>query len=1777
MKRLGKIIGILLAAVLSFGLAGCTAGGGGLGGTDDCNHARVSYRDGGSDFHYVTCDDCGVDLRSEAHRFKDGVCKDCGRPDEQPEEHVHKPQLVAGIQPDCEHEGREDYYLCSCGAMFRDPDGHERVHHIDELTLPKQHRNEWVPEIPSDCYTQGHQAYYECTSCGRWFWDFEGTNEIADHDAVLLPIRHEEYMLQSDETGHWQFCLKCNRQFDFAQHTFVKGVCVKCGFPEQEITTPHEHPLTRVEPKEPDCEHEGVREHYKCPTCKRVFDDPEGYNEISEADTVLPKMHDIRLVPEQEATCTEDGYAEHMECVLCSRWFYDWDGQSEIEDKTDLTYPAAHDFQPVTDAKTHCEQCSRCGATQNVGEHTFVDGVCSTCERGDGLSYTLRDDGTYAVSLDSYFWWEKTCDYIYIPSQYQGKTVTEIAQDAFNGRASLAEIVIPNTIQTIGMYAFAGCTALTEFTVPAGVTSFDASVLSGCVGLQRLSVAAGNATYYAEENCLIERETDTLVRGISTSVVPAGVKRIGLFAFMGCTDLTQIALPSDLTGIEDGAFEGCTNLTTVTLGGVLPWLTMSVFGDCPIEYTEYENVQYLGNANSPHLQMVSATDTDIASVSIPADTACIGANAFQNCASLSTLYIPAGIESIGYNAFANCTGLTSVTFAGTVDTVYGAFGFLPVETVTLPADMIPKTDIAYRRVIVSSGDEIPDNAFDANGHGSVTYIEFPATVRRIGANAFDSCKKLQQMAIPDGVAEIGAKAFYQCEGITRLTIPDSVVSVGTDAFDGCGGFDELTLPASALPHVSVQACPKITVTSGDSIPDNCFNYCTNLTQITLPEGLKRIGARAFGNCSALRQIDLPDTVTEIGESAFAECSALTSIKLPDGLKILEANTFYQCGNLTQVTLGAGLRSISPDAFSVSNALREIRVDDIRHWLGLEFSSERQNPLTSERKLYVGDVLLTALAVPEGVTEIGSYAFYGCTQLTGVTLADSVTEIGESAFENCTGLSVVSISDYVTEIGRLAFSGCSGLNVLELGARVQILGDHAFTACTGLTQIVLPNSVTTVGESAFSACIKVAKVTFGNSVRTVGQNAFFSCSVLTEVHIGAVADWLDITFGTVESNPLSATCKLYVGDSLLTSLAVPTGVTAVRDYAFTGAEQLLAVTFPETLLSIGTSAFSGCKNITEAVIPDSVTSVGAGAFRGNGLTSVTLGSGLTAVSAGLFENCRALKNITIPANITRIGRRAFYGSGLTQATLPEGLTTIEADAFNGCGLTVVSIPESVTAIGESAYHNCRSLKQLTVPDGADVDETAFAGCTAVERLTAAGSVVASIPKDAIKYLTVTSGSIPDLFFQNSTTLSEVTVGAEVTSLGNNAFYNCTALTTVYWNAVDCAVGDFYNCPKLTALHVGAEVRALPDMRASALTGVYITDLAAWVSVAFASADCNPLGVAHALYLNNTRLVNLAVPDGVETVADYAFYGSEVLTVSIPASVKALGDDVFGACSALTAINVDGNNTAYASQSGILYDKTYRNVLFAPLRVTGVIEMPTNLRSIPADAFAGRTSVTGVRVADVNTWAKVAFGNIDANPLYIAHKLYVGQADAPATALEVGGDIGKFAFAGCTGVTQLTLTNTAHIGVSAFEGWNNVTVYADSLSGWCAVTFDNPQANPLHGGNAVLYVKSGQASNQQVNEIPLGANIKDVGAYAFYNYKYLNTIEVNGKIGTEAFYGCEQLTVAWLGTSVKTVESKAFADSGLTTVSYRGTQAQWESITKAPDWVNDPAAVIVQYQA
>ena len=215
-----------------------------------------------------------------------------------------------------------------------------------------------------------------------------------------------------------------------------------------------------------------------------------------------------------------------------------------------------------------------------------------------------------------------------------------------------------------------------------------------------------------------------------------------------------------------------------------------------------------------------------------------------------------------------------------------------------------------------------------------------------------------------------------------------------------------------------------------------------------------IGNGAFYNHKSLTSVTIGNSVTNIGRSAFSSCSGLTSVTIPNSVTNIGSGAFYGC-----------------------TGLERVNISDITSWCKINFDEVYEgtsNPLYYARHLYMDGSEVTELTIPNSVTNIGSYAFAGCSGLTSVIIPNSVTSIGFRAFYNCSGLTSVIIPNSVTNIEGEAFYGCIGLTSVTIPNSVTKIGGSAFYGCIGLTSVTIPNSVTKIGGSAFSS-INLTKV------------------------------------------------------------------------------------------------------------------------------------------------------------------------------------------------------------------------------------------------------------------------------------------------------------------------------------------------------------------------------------------------------------------------------------------------------------------------------------------------------------------------------------------------------------------------------------------------------------------------------------------------------------------------------------------------------------------------------
>ena len=690
----------------------------------------------------------------------------------------------------------------------------------------------------------------------------------------------------------------------------------------------------------------------------------------------------------------------------------------------------------------------------------------------------------------------------------------------------------------------------------------------------------------------------------------------------------------------------------------------------------------------------------------------------------------------------------------------------------------------------------------------------------------------------------------------------------------------------------------------------------------------------YSNRSKIRKVKIGNGVTSIGNFAFYECSNLTSVTISDSVTSIGEQAFSNCIKLTSMTLPDSVTSIGGGAFAGCNGLVRIDVEENNKQYcsinGVLFSKDK-----TEIVCYPSGKTDNTYTIPDSVTNIDEYAFYGCSSLASVTISDSVMGIGDSAFENCSSLTNVMLGKGVTSIGGYAFSRCSKL-----------------------VSMTIPDSVTSIGEYAFNGCSSLTNVTIPDSVMSIGSDAFNCCYSLESVYITDVAAWCKIQFRSIKANPLWKADNLYLNGALVTDVLIPEGVTKISDYLLS-CNSLTSVTIPDSVTSIGSYAFED-SSLSNVTIPDSVTSIGHGAFSGcsslksvyitdvaawckidfinngfgnstanplfyadnlylNGalVTDVVIPDGVTKISDYLFS-CNSLTSVMIPDSVTSIGYGAFSdcsslknvyiadadawckmnfksstanplvyannlylnGTLVTDVVIPDGVTKISAYLFSCNSLTSVTIPNSVTSIDSHAFYYCSSLTSVTIPNGVkDIEDYTFFGCSSLSSVT--------IP-DSVTY-------IDDEAFSSCSSLTNVTIPDSVRHIGSNAFGGCSSLTSV-------TIGN-----GVTRIEKGAFIDCWN------LSDVYISDIGAWCKIQFANSESSPFWHATNLYLNGVLVTDIVIPDGVTCIGNTALSCDNLKSVTIPDSVTKISDYAFWYCRNLSDVYYEGSESGWQKVS------------------------------------------------------------------------------------------------------------------------------------------------------------------------------------------------------------------------------------------------------------------------
>ena len=487
---------------------------------------------------------------------------------------------------------------------------------------------------------------------------------------------------------------------------------------------------------------------------------------------------------------------------------------------------------------------------------------------------------------------------------------------------------------------------------------------------------------------------------------------------------------------------------------------------------------------------------------------------------------------------------------------------------------------------------------------------------------------------------------------------------------------ELTGYESALAgevNIPATVTNESTEYSVTSIGSYAFSWCSQLTAVTIPEGVATIGSYAFESCSSLTVVNIPASVTNIGNWVFDYCSALTAIHVAegntaysseDGVLFNKDKTTLVCYPIgkteTTYTVPATVTTFTTSAFENCTALAQINL-------------------------------------PNSLTDMKSRTFYGCTSLKEVTLPDGVTQLMGSNFTDCSALEKVTLPEGITYIGSGAFKNCSALTELTVWAITPpTLGSDAFTGVGSSLVVKVPAE----GLPAYQTADIWKDFTLqGNGqVPFVVENLKYRVTSQTENTVEVMgyqtAPTGALTIPATVTNESTEYSVTKIGQdalercSALTAVTIPDGVTDIGSFAFFNCTALTTVNIGCSLTNIGEFVFDYCKALTQINVNEANSTY----CSENGILFNKEKTTLLQYPAGKTETI-----YTVPGSVTIIGENAFaYCAALTQIILQEGVTTIDYYAFDECtALTQITLPQSLTSIEGYAFADCTALTAMTV--------------------------------------------------------------------------------------------------------------------------------------------------------------------------------------------------------------------------------------------------------------------------------------------------------------------------------------------------------------------------------------------------------------------------------------------------------------------------------------------------
>ena len=967
--------------------------------------------------------------------------------------------------------------------------------------------------------------------------------------------------------------------------------------------------------------------------------------------------------------------------------------------------------------------------------------------------------------------------------------------------------------------------------------------------------------------------------GNLTSVtIPESVTRIGSCAFSYCRGLTSVAIPKSVTEIGKNAFSFCSNLTSVALSARLTAIGDYTFYHC----TSLTSVT-LPDGVTDVRECAFCSCESLASVTLPDSLKRIGRGAFQRCGALVSVTLPDGMTEIGDHAFAECAALTSIEIPdGVTDVAYMTFsGCGSLASVELPNGL----------------KSIGESAF--SDCKSLTAIELPDSLQSVGDGAFGGCRSLSAIRIPDGVTDIGPYTFSGCADLTSVELPDGVTGVGVQAFQGCASLASIALPNGVT-----------------SIGDQAFDRCASLASIELPGSVTEIGMETFFNCASLASVTLPNGLTKIGYEAFACCASLASIVIPESVTEVEHRAFSGCTALASIEVSAG----NPKYHAAGNCLIDTAAKRVIAGCPNSVIPADDSVYSIGNSAFYNCALLTSIAIPNNVTYIDDWAFGDCGKLTKILLPSKVNRIGKGAFSRCAALKDVY---YAGTEGRWKSIRVESGNEPLKNAAVHYRA-AAFDAPTDLSVLPTAEKTLTLSWSAVENAARYNVYRYSEAEKayvrvgasdtagyvdgglTVGQRysykvravwaqdgvtreGSFSADV-SATALGTPAAPTDLTVTRTGETALTLCWKMVPG---ATQYNVYRSGEAQSGYVYLGTSK--EIKYVDTGLTVGETCYYKV----------------LAAAKGNGLTFAgplsepatgTVTGEISAIHTGCCGDAAVWSFDPVTGELTVSGTGELYGADpdpnvgsvqmpwsylreqVTSLTVEEGITKLPRWAFKGfTALKAVKLADSITDLGDLSFSGCSALESVNLPKSLTRLYCTFSDCSSLTGEMA-------IPDNVTVMVTPF----------RETGVTTVILPKNMRVLTEGAFEDTVSVDTI-WAPVglDEIQSHAFCRSGIVCLIIPDGVKKLGSemcLSCGSLTTVILPD-----GIGEIPFNCFGGG--------NKALKYVRLPSDLEKIGTYAFNGSGLERITVPASVTQIGEHAFDCCESLTDVYFTGTEAQW----------------------------------------------------------------------------------------------------------------------------------------------------------------------------------------------------------------------------------------------------------------------------